>query len=749
MRDSESAKSRKQSNPDGAAHGGSAPETVSVLLPVAAGSPFSYRAPEGTPCPPGTWVKVPLGPREVIATVWDAPQKGEAEDKVAPEKLRPVAEVFPAAPLPEKARRFIDWVADYTLSDPGAVLRMVIRSPEALLPPKQHLGLRITGIEPDRMTAARTRVLQLARNGLVWPKATLATEAGVTASVVSGLEKLGTLTKAPLPSQKPLPLNPDYDHTKLTEAQGYAAADLRKSVADGAFAVTLLDGVTGSGKTEVYFEAIAEALRKNRQILVLIPEIALTAQFLDRFESRFGNRPALWHSDVAAKQRETVWRGVLNGGTRVVVGARSALFLPFADLGLIVVDEEHDPAFKQEDGVIYHGRDMAVLRGRIEDCPVILASATPSIESQVNAESGKYRHLTLPDRFAGRALPDITVIDLRAYPPEKGNWLAPQLVTAVKETLEAGDQALLFLNRRGYAPLTLCRTCGHRFACPQCTAWLTEHRFREKLTCHHCGFEMRTPKQCPSCGAEESLVACGPGVERIAEEAHTLFPDARLSILSSDLLHGVHAIREGFAAIEEHRVDLIVGTQLIAKGHNFPQLTLVGVVDGDMGLGFGDLRASERTFQLLSQVTGRAGRHAKPGRAFIQTHMPDHPVMMALASGDRTAFYGRETNARKATGWPPFARLAAVIVTGKDQRATEADARALARAAPPHGNAISVLGPAPAPIAVIRGRHRYRLLVKAARSAPLHTWLRTWLQAAPRPQGSIRRTVDIDPQSFL
>jgi primosomal protein N' (replication factor Y) len=512
--------------------------------------------------------------------------------------------------------------------------------------------------------------------------------------------------------------------------------------------VTLLEGVTGSGKTEVYFEAVAEAVRQGRQALILMPEIALTAQFLDRFAARFGVSPATWHSGVTGRKRERLYAGIASGEVKVVAGARSALFLPYADLGLIVVDEEHETAYKQDDGVHYHARDMAVVRGRIENATVVLASATPSIESRVNVQRGRYRYVQLPERFGGRQMPQIRAVDLRRETIPKGRWLSPTLNLSIEDTLGRGEQVLLFLNRRGYAPLTLCRACAHRYECPNCSAWLVEHRFRRSLVCHHCGHVERTPQACISCGSLDSLVSCGPGVERIAEEVAEIFPDKRCIVLSSDMPGGTERLRSELAAIAAGEFDIVIGTQLVAKGHNFPLMTLVGVLDADIGLTSGDPRAAERTFQLLQQVTGRAGRGEKPGRALVQTWQPDHPVIAALVSGDTERFYEEETRVREMAGLPPFGRLASLIVSAVEREAAEAHARAMAKVAePPAG--VTVLGPAEAPLALIRGRYRYRLLVKTDREVDLQAYLREWLARCPKVRGNTRVAIDVDPQSFL
>ncbi|MEZ5890540.1 MAG: primosomal protein N' [Xanthobacteraceae bacterium] len=717
-----------------------------VLVPVALDHPYSYRAADGVALAPGDLVTVPLGPRDYAGVVWA--EQG-APDRRLDNRLKDITGRLDIPPLRDELRRFIDWVADYTLSPRGMVLRMALRMGESLGPERARVGVRIAGPAPSRMTAARARVLALLADGLLRSKSEAAEQASVSPGVINGLiddGALETLTMPPEPVAR-VP-DPDFRIADFTPAQSAAAAALRQTVRDGGYSVTLLDGVTGSGKTEVYFEAVAELIRAGRQALILMPEIALTAQFLDRFAARFGVRPAEWHSELTPRKRARTWRAVAAGEARVVVGARSALFLPFADLGLIVVDEEHDPAYKQEDGVRYHARDMAVVRAHIAQIPIVLASATPSVETEVNARRGRYRRLALPERFGGQTLPMIEAIDLTREGPPRGRFIAPRLAEEIKLALERKQQALLFLNRRGYAPLTLCRACGYRFACPNCDAWLVDHRFRRRLVCHHCGFAMPHPAACPNCQAVDAFAACGPGVERLAEEVGELFPQARLLVMSSDLVTSVERLRDELRAIEEGRFDIVIGTQLVAKGHHFPKLNLVGVVDADLGLANGDPRAAERTFQLLHQVAGRAGREEGRGHALIQTHQPEHPVMRALIAGDRGAFYASEIAAREEAHYPPFGRLASIIVSAGDRATAEGHARRLATAAP-RDERVSVLGPAEAPIAVVRGRHRFRILVRSPRNFDLSAYLRTWLAAAPKSSGNIKREIDIDPMSFL
>ena len=723
-----------------------AKRVVDVLVPVALDQAYSYRVPNDMALAPGDIVSVPLGARAATAVVWaENPRPNPRLDN----RLKEVEERLDVPPLKDELRGFVDWVSSYTLSPRGMVLRMGLRMGEHLGPARERIGVRLAGAAPKRRTAARDRVLALLADGLVRGKGETAQEAGVSPGVVDGLIDEGALETLVIPPE-PVARAPDPDYAKaeLTAAQRAAADTLRATVAAGGYSATLIDGVTGSGKTQVYFEAIAECVRRRRQALVLMPEIALTAQFLDRFAERFGARPAEWHSQLSQRLRARTWAAVAAGEASVTVGARSALFLPYAGLGLIVVDEEHDPAYKQEDGVRYHARDMAVVRANVAKIPIVLASATPAVETEVNARRGRYRRLHLPERFGGQHLPIIEVIDLRGEGPPRGRFIAPRLAEAVKIAVERGEQALLFLNRRGYAPLTLCRNCGYRLACQNCDAWLVEHRFRRRLVCHHCGFSMPLPEQCPKCHAAASFVACGPGVERLEEEVAALFPDRRILVLSSDLVATVERMREELAEIERGLVDIVIGTQLVAKGHHFPKLNLVGIVDADLGLSNGDPRASERTFQLLHQVVGRAGREEGRGVGYLQTHQPEHPVMRALVAADREAFYASEIALREATHYPPFGRLASLVISGADKHATEAFARRLAALAP-REDSVRVLGPAEAPLALVRGRHRFRLLAKSPRGFDLSAYLRQWLAAAPKPKGKIKLEVDVDPQSFL
>jgi len=719
-------------------------ERVRVLVFNAALGALDYRVPKGMAIEIGACVVVPLGPRQIVGIVWE-PERLPGKE-IAFDRLRPVAEVLPVPPLRPELRRLIEWTADYYCAPLSSVARMALTS-SAFKTGGTVTEYRLTDAEPGRLTAQRARAIA-ALQGEQASIRELAAKAGVSDGVLRGMASAGLLEAVTVDIDRPYPpADPDHAAPALSEAQRAAADRFVAAVREGGFTPFLLDGVTGSGKTECYFEAVAEALRLGRQVLVLLPEIALTENFLRRFEARFSVPPVLWHSSLKASERRRAWRAIAEGSAQVVVGARSALFLPYARLGLIVVDEAHEVSFKQDDGVRYNARDVAVIRARFEKAPVILASATPALESMQLAEAGVYTRVDLPDRFGGATLPAIEVIDLRAEPPERGRWLAPRLVGEMRERLARGEQSLLFLNRRGYAPLTLCRHCGYRFQCPNCTAWLVEHRFSRRLACHHCGHEIPAPDECPECGTADCLVACGPGVERIADEVAELMPEARVALVTSDTLNTPEKVGDFVAAAEGGAIDVIIGTQLVTKGYHFPELTLVGVVDADLGLEGGDLRAGERTYQQIAQVAGRAGRAAKPGEVLIQTRNPDAPVIAALAAGDRDAFYAAETQGRREAGAPPFGRWAAIIVSSEDEAEARDAARAIGGVRPELPDVL-ILGPAPAPMALLRGRYRYRLLINARRSAELQAILREWLGKFDFP-ASVRVSIDIDPYSFV
>ena len=718
---------------------------IRILHTNPALGPLDYRVPHGMDVALGSIVRVPLGPREMVGVVWE--EAALPTETVGDNRLRNILEVYDVPPLGAPLRRLIEWTADYYLAPPQSVLRMALSSAAALEGARAVTEYRLSGRQLDRMTPQRAQAVDRIgnRQGLIRELAELA---DVSEAVIRGLVKAGVLEGVEVALDAPF-VAPDPDHAppQLSAEQQAAADDLVGLVTAHDFAPVLLNGVTGSGKTEVYFEAVAQALRRGQQTLVLLPEIALTEPFLRRFMDRFGHAPVAWHSDLRQSERRRAYRAIASGEALVTVGARSALYLPYRNLGLIIVDEAHETSFKQEDGVQYHARDAAVMRGHFEKIPVILATATPAIETRQQVAQGRYREVQLPGRYGAAQMPSIAAINLVQTPPDRGRWLAPPLVTAMTETLDRGEQALLFLNRRGFAPLTLCRHCGHRFQCPNCTAWMVEHRLTNRLQCHHCGHVEPPPRACPECATEDALVACGPGVERISDEVGLLFPNARRAVVTSDTLWSPAKAADFVARMEAGEIDIVIGTQLVTKGYHFPNLPLVGVVDADLGLQGGDLRAAERSFQQIMQVAGRAGRAVKPGHVYLQTHEPDAPVMRALISGDAESFYAAETEARRLANAPPFGRFAAIIVSSENLREAEAIARQIAESAPKL-EGMDVYGPAPAPLAMLRGRHRQRLLVHARRTLDVQHVLRDWLGTLTWPR-RVRVSVDIDPYSFV
>jgi primosomal protein N' (replication factor Y) len=720
-------------------------DLVGVLTAQPIDRMLDYKAPEGG-CHLGAFVEVPLGPRKVLGVVW-GPGKGDWDYA----KTRSVIRALDVAPMADEMRQFLQKAGDYTLTPMSAMLRLATRAPGLGDAPSMRKVYRLGSVEPTRMTDARTKVLDVLHEygGLAFTLKEVADTAGVTSSVVKGLVKLGAVSEEDSPRDLPYPrLDPDYGSKELTEDQLVGAKVLREAVASGKYGTTLLKGVTGSGKTEVYLEAVAECLRKGRQALVLLPEIALTAEFLTRVEARFGMKPAEWHSGVTMTERRRCWRMVGQGEAQLIVGARSALFLPYRDLGLIVVDEEHDTSYKQEDGVLYNARDMTVLRASLNAAQVVLASATPSLESWANVEAGKYARVTLASRYGVAVMPKMSAIDMRIEDLPGSRWISPTLQKMVESRLKKGEQSLLFLNRRGYAPVTICRACGHQIGCDDCDATMVEHRFLKRLMCHQCGETKPMPSVCPSCEAVDKLAPVGPGVERMADEAQALFPDARVATLSSDLYGSARALKEHIESIARGEADVIVGTQLVAKGHNFPKLTLVGVIDADLGLQGSDLRAAERTFQLMRQVAGRAGRADIPGEAVLQTFQPEHPVIGAILGGDEEAFWAAEAGERRAAGVPPYGRMAGIVLSSPNvQEVFDLGTQMARNDGPLRKIGAQVYGPAPAPIARIRGRHRVRLLVKAEKSAPLQQALAAWA-AQFKLRRDLRMAIDIDPQSF-
>lgn len=721
---------------------------VGILLPLPFNQPFTYKSAE--PLQIGQLVEVPFGRDKQIGVVYELNPVCDLPE----EKIKSIVKCFDFPPLSEKLLKFLGWVAKYNMAPLGLVFKMAVSVKAAFEPSPLTVLYKLSGktLAEAKLknSDARWHVMDLLKHA-PYTRQEIAKGAGVGQSVIKTLIDSGVLEPVYVENKKEF-LEPvgDYVKVNLTLEQQRAAEMLCQKVESG-FSVTLLDGVTGSGKTEVYFEAVAKALENDKQVLILVPEISLTTQWLERFQKRFGVRPANWHSGLSLKERVDTWKAIIEGRVKVIVGARSALFLPYTNLGLMVIDESHDHSFKQEDAVNYQGRDMAIVRAKIEHIPLILSTATPDLETMVNVEDGKYDCVKLASRYANACLPDIKILDLKKDKPQKGewgvSWLAPTLVNALNENLERCEQSVLFLNRRGYAPLLICRDCGHRMQCPSCSAWLTEHKNAHKLMCHHCGYVEEIPEFCPHCGSKDGLTACGPGVERVAEEVKHRFPQAKTEILSSDNAGSFTAVSQIIARMERREIDILVGTQIIAKGHHFPDLTLVGIVDADLGLMGSDLRASEQTYQLLSQVSGRAGRGDKKGVVYLQTLYPENNVLKALLNNDRESFMDFEKKSRQLLGYPPYGKLAALIISGSDKYLTGAVAAEFGKTAP-HTDYVSVLGPAPATLFLLRDKYRYRLMLKTTKNINIQQVLAQWLKMVKVPS-TVKVEVDIDPYSFM
>lgn len=715
---------------------------VPVLLPLPLNESFDYEHPH--PLTPGTLVKVSFGSQERYGIVWD----NQGKQSSSPKTLKPILTAFEGVQLPEVSLKFLSWVSNYTMSAQGQILKMMLPTPEVFQTKAEPLYGFVK--PPQRLTPQRQKVLDFFKEfSEPLTLNELSEKIGVSKSILNSLLKERVLD----PQGEQSWTAPKVSHQRhsqkpqLSPDQLAAAEAIKNSLSTHQFHTFLLEGVTGSGKTEVYFEAIDHVLQNGGQVLIMLPEISLSAQWLERFQQRFGFQPALWHSDLGTKERKVTYRSILEGSVPVIVGARSALFLPFPDLKLIIVDEEHDGSYKQEEGVIYNGRDLAVVRARLSSATCVLASATPSLETELNVQSKKYQHVQLASRYGTAELPQVKLIDLRKVKLNVQQWISPPLQEALQATLERGEQAMLFLNRRGYAPMTLCRSCGDRIMCPHCSVSLVQHKHQNKLLCHHCGYITRLPSTCPACNQEETYSPIGPGVERIYEEVKNLLPNSRCSLFTSDHLNSTQKMMAQIQAIQNHEVDILIGTQMMAKGHHFPLLTLVGIVDGDSALSGSDLRASEKSFQLLHQVAGRSGREQRRGQVLLQTHQPEHPVMKALVQQDKAQFLALEAEQRMVHGFPPYGRLAALILSGRKEDEVGKAARMLAKKFPLTEKA-ELLGPTPAPLSYLRGKHRWRLLVKTAKDFPPQPLLRMWLAGAPLPS-SVKLQIDIDPYSFF
>lgn len=730
----------------------------SVLFPLPLNQTYTYIREESMDLPVGTFVQAPFGKRRLIGVIWPDP----ISETISSTQLKELSKTFPEiAPLTEKAIKFLEWVSKYTMSPRGSVLKMMLSAPEVFEEKTAKMGYKLHAdkekLDSLRLSESRHRVLSILKEAKAPMLQTdIAKSANVNVSVLKPLIANGIIEQVPMLDEEEHLSISTFCPVTLSEDQTKAVSHLLDQVHSDDPKPALLDGVTGSGKTEVYFEAIAKVLKEDGQALVLLPEISLSTQWLSRYKERFGVEPTLWHSDLTKAQRRKNWLAVNKGEARVVVGARSALFLPFKNLKFIVVDEEHDGSYKQEESVIYNARDMAIVRAKVEKASIVLASATPSLETIYNCDQGVYDFIHLPERHGGAVLPDIELVDLRE-PQQKStvdkggvkeptHWIAEPLFQACQETLAQEQQVLLYLNRRGYSPLTICKACGERESCPYCTAWLVYHRGRKTLVCHHCGHTVNHHQDCVTCGSKDSLIPCGPGVERVAEEVQKRFPDATYEVISSDVMSNSRRMKQVIEDFADGKIQILIGTQMIAKGYHFPNLTLVGVIDADLGLTGADIRASEKTYQLLHQVAGRSGRETKKGKVLLQTYMPDHPVFQALITHDRDSFLQEEKQVRSFRSMPPYGRLASIIISAGDAPLVEKICKELAKKMPQF-KGVEIFGPGPAQLSLIRGKHRWRFLVKTEKEISVQKVIGAWLQDFVLPN-SVRLQIDVDPYSF-
>lgn len=714
---------------------------IQLAMPFNEG--FDYAVPNGIILKLGDFVEVPLGGQNKIGIVW-----GFDTPKTNIEKIKPIKSKLNISPLSAELMNFIEWVAKYLVVYRGNILSQVLRPYEALLNGPYINKITLGDKFDEKLTPQRKTIIEFLKGkNASYTRKELSDETKVSMATIGAMIKnsmlIETKVEVDLPFESPNLLGNTAQLNSQQEAAKNAIIEAK------GFAPFLLDGVTGSGKTEVYLEAIAQILEqdKNSQILILLPEIALTQAVIARIEERFKAKPIEWHNEISMPNKRRAWRQINNGNAKIIIGARSALFLPFKNLQAIIVDEEHDTSYKQDDGLRYQARDLAVVRAKFANAKIILASATPSLETRNNANTNKYRHLLLTNRFGSAALPNIELVNLKDFPPPKDKWLSPLMIEAIADSLSRKEQALLFLNRRGFAPVVLCKKCGHRFMSPNSSSWLVEHKYSNRLVCHLTGYSIPKPINCPECNGYDSLTSIGPGVERIALEAKEIFPNAKIEVFSSDIAQNPKSVRELIERMENGEIDILVGTQIVAKGHNFPLLTFVGIVDGDLGLKGGDPRAGERTYQLLTQVAGRAGRTGLKSKAMIQTFYPENDAFQALLNNDREGFLNIETQMRSMAGLPPFGRLACLHIMAKNETALN-EAKEIVNNALINAEGIEIWGPAPPPIALVRGWHRLRYLVRAEKNVDLSAFILAWRKRIKLPP-SIRLIIDIEPYSFL
>ena len=659
---------------------------INILLPLPFNQTFQYLCNDEEKVELGDFVLVPFKDKIVTGCIWE--NKSKLKKKLPKKKIRNIEKKLNFSPLNKQNRDFIDWVSNYTMNNLGSTLKLCLSIKQIFKKKK--------------------------------------------------IEKI-----------KDQSLNLSSDKFLLTKEQLNAKKYIFQKIDNKKFSTVVIDGVAGSGKTEVYFEAINKCLMEKKQVLVLLPEISMTTQWFDRFKKKFKTNPLLWHSDIKGSEKIKIWKSILEDNVNIVVGARSSLFLPFKNLGLIIIDEEHDQSFKQEEGIIYNARDMAVVRAKISNIPIILCSATLSIETKLNVLERKYDVVKLKQAYGEAGLPEVKIIDLGKNPPEKGMWLADEVHRELKKTIESGNQALFFLNRRGFAPYVFCNSCYKRILCPNCDVGLVFHKKIDNLICHHCGYKSlleNNKKICKESEKKCDLFLYGPGVEKIYEEIKNKNKNLNIEILTSEEMQKKGKGETILRKFEREEINVIIGTQILAKGHHFPKLTLVVIVDADFGFIGGDLRAAEKTFQLLTQVSGRSGRSRLSGKVLIQSTMADNPILKKIKKFDLNGFFLEELNIRKESGLPPFKKLCSLMLISKNEKKLNDFCRKMKVNIEP-SNEFEVLGPAPPFISYVRGKYRKRFIIRCAKNKNIQKFVSIWLKKLQTPF-DLKVSIDIDPYNF-
>ena len=745
---------------------------VEVAVPLHVAQTFTYRlTPEQSlDAKLGARIKVPFGRKLITAYIVALHDGLSPDSNLAEADIKDAASLVDLEPVcTPQILQLARWVADYYASPIGEVIKATL--PPGINPPPQgsfvkaklrrFVRLKATDCEPKKITDKQQRVLDVLAEAVSSQQGPMALqallkEAGVGAATVSSLEKKGlveifdeAVRRDPLAHASWLPVE---DYT-LTSAQAAVLESINKQVDEESYGAFLLHGVTGSGKTEIYIRAMHAALARGRSAMMLVPEIALTPVFSRRLRSHFGDQVAIFHSSLQRGERFDEWTRVRNGEARVVIGTRSAVFAPVRNLGLIVVDEEHESTYRQQESPYYNARDTAIVRAQKESATVVLGSATPSLESFYNARTGKYQLLTLPERIAARPMAAARIVDMRAVFVRHGKprVFSDELLDAIQETLDRKEQSIILLNRRGYSSFILCRSCGETIQCPNCDVTLTYHRSERVIICHYCNHRQAVPKVCPSCG-KKYIYYVGEGTEQIEEMLTQLFPALRVARIDRDTTARRRVFEQSLADFSAGKIDTLVGTQMLAKGHDFPNVTLVGVVSVDAGLALPDFRSAERTFQLITQVAGRAGRGDRPGQVLIQTYHPYHYALRHACAQDYDGFYNEEIHYRQNHSYPPFVALGSLLVHGRDLGRVRSDSLELRKQldAANEQRKCRILGPAPAPLARLKGEHRFQLLLKSRSRRHLREVADAALKAAAENGVNLRSVnLEIDPVSIM